>query len=72
MRKNIARNAPPLRPSTSVDWLSVRERNSRSGTSGALERDSTTRKSASSATPATREPTTSPEPQPSGSERITP
>src|ERR1700730_12336841 len=58
------RKAAPLRPRAPLDTLSVRERNSRSGTSGAEDRASTAMKPASNATPPARAPMTWAEPQP--------
>ncbi|WUM18209.1 hypothetical protein OG598_10330 [Micromonospora sp. NBC_00330] len=49
MRKNIDRNAAPLSANAPLETRSARERNSRSGTSGAAERASTPTKTASSA-----------------------
>ena len=68
----MARNAAPLSARPRLAVCRPRERNRRSGTSGAAERDSTTKNAAKRATAPASSATTSVDPQPSGSARITP
>ena len=63
-RKNCEKIAPPISRPLRFDAESVRRRKMRSGSRGAFERSSTTKKAATRATEATRSPIVWAVPQP--------
>ena len=68
----MPRNAPPLSASAIAEMPSPRTRNSRSGTSGSFARASTSTNAPIRMTAAPNSPSTSAEPQPTASVRMTP
>ena len=68
----MPRKAPPLSARAMAETLRPRTRKRRSGTSGSFARASTTTNAASRMTAEPNRPSTSAEPQPDASERITP